>query len=292
MDMNKLYYFYVVAKHQHVTHAAQELHISQPALTKAMRLLEQDLGINLFFKQRRSIKLTASGAHLKKRLNSVFPVLDRIPEELQLLEQQTVHTVRLNVLAASIITTEAIASYKSFNRNVNFQVFQNREDTECDISITTDMGVPDKGSAFSQRYIIEEDIYLAVPANEKFAKLDAINLQDVKDEWFVHVSDTRPFRKLCDSFCLAAGFRPNVTFESDFPTTIGNLINAGTGIGFWTAFSFGKIAPNMKLLPIRQPKCSRKLILGLHDKRDVTQAAKDFYHYLIQYFQNQKESLL
>ena len=48
MDLNKLYYFYITAKHEHVTRAAEELHIAQPALTKSIKLLESDLGVPLF----------------------------------------------------------------------------------------------------------------------------------------------------------------------------------------------------------------------------------------------------
>ena len=48
MDQTRLYYFYVVAKHQHVTRAAEEIHIAQPSLTKSIKLLEEELGLTLF----------------------------------------------------------------------------------------------------------------------------------------------------------------------------------------------------------------------------------------------------
>ena len=48
MELTKLRYFYVVAKHGHVTRAAEEIHIAQPALTKAIKLLEEELGVPLF----------------------------------------------------------------------------------------------------------------------------------------------------------------------------------------------------------------------------------------------------
>ena len=291
MDLNKLYYFYVVAKHQHITHAAQELYISQPALTKAMKLLEQNLGVDLFQKQNRNLYLTPLGEHLKKRLDTVFPVLDRIPDELNQMREQAMHTVKLNVLVASIITTDAIAKYKTQNAHVNFQVFQNNEDWDCDISITTDIGVPGRLPNFSKSCVIEEEVFLAVPKDSKYAKLDSIDLQDVKDEWFVNVSNARSFRILCDNFCLSAGFKPNVTFESDFPVAIRNLINAGAGIGFWPAFSFGEISPDMKLLPIKQPRCQRKLIIGLNSNSAASESTIDFYNYLIEYLKQQKESL-
>ena len=83
MDLNKLYYFYITAKHEHVTRAAEELHIAQPALTKSIKLLESDLSVPLFCKRKRNIYLTEFGKHLKNRLDGVFSVLEKLPEELQ-----------------------------------------------------------------------------------------------------------------------------------------------------------------------------------------------------------------
>lgn len=291
MDLNKLRYFYVVAKHQHVTHAAQELYISQPALSKAMQRLEEDLGVPLFHKQQRGIRLTSFGLHLKEQLDTVFSVLDRLPEELETLKSQAVHTIRLNVLVASIITTDAIANYKKQHPNVNFQLLQNAKSTDCHISITVD--TPEAVLPPCQkRCIIPEDIYLAVPINGKLGTMDTIDLRSAKDEPFISISYARPFRKLSDSFCLAAGFKPNVTFEADFPNAVRNLISAGTGIGFWPAFSFGKISRDMKLLSIRSPQCQRRLVLSLYPSAPPSDAAEDFYNYLADYLQNKANQKL
>lgn len=281
MDLNKLYYFHIVAKHQHVTHAAQELYISQPALTKAMKRLEQDLGVPLLYKQRRGIHLTPYGVHLKAQLENVFSVLDHIPGDLEQLKHQTAHTVKLNVQVASIITTDAIAAYKAENPHINFQVLREQGDTDCHISITLNAKA-DGLAQWESRHVITEDIYLAVPGKGKYASLDTIDLQCVKDEWFISTSYARSFRKLSDSFCHAAGFKPKVTFESDFPSAVRNLISAGAGIGFWPAFSFGDSSTDMKLLPIRTPKCQRELVVTLH-RQPFSPAAQDFYTYLVDY---------
>lgn len=289
MDLNKLYYFHIVAKHQHVTHAAQELYISQPALTKAMKRLEQDLGVPLLYKQRRGIHLTPYGVHLKAQLENVFSVLDHIPGELEQLKQQTANTIKLNVLVSALITTDAIAAYKAKHPHVNFQVLQEREDTDCHISISTgieDFRMPDA----VRQHVITEGIYLAVPQSGRYAAMDDIDLRSVKDEWFISISHARPFRRISDSFCHEAGFNPKVTFESDFPSAVRNLISAGAGIGFWPAFSFGDRSGDMKLLPIRTPRCQRKVILRLH-RSPTSAAAEAFYDYLVDYLKQKAKNV-
>ena len=57
MELNKLRYFYIVAKYEHMTRAAEEMHIAQPALTKTIKALEDELGVPLFMKKGRNIVL-------------------------------------------------------------------------------------------------------------------------------------------------------------------------------------------------------------------------------------------
>lgn len=288
MDLNKLYYFYITAKHEHVTRAAEELHIAQPALTKSIKLLESDLGVPLFCKRKRNIYLTEFGKHLKNRLDGVFSVLEKLPEELQNMKNQEQHTVKLNVLAASTIVTEAIVNYKKQNEDAIFQVIQNEEDMDCDISITTNAVDFTKLPSFRKRYIVEEKIYLAVPKNSEYGNDEFIDLKDVKEKEFVNLAGSRLFRTICDKFCLSAGFKPKIIFESDSPIAVKNLIGAGAGIGFWPAFSWGKAATDIKLLPIKNPTCQRELIIGLHMSGSVSDVADDFYSYLIDFIHTQQ----
>ena len=281
MDLNKLYYFYVVAKHEHVTHASQELRIAQPALSRAIKLLEKDLGTALFYKQKRNIHLTPCGQHLKSRLDVVFSTLDMLPAELRQISNQTVATVRLNVLSASQIVTSIIAEYKASHKNVIFQVFQNKMIMDCDIFITTTPQTITQ--TYSLQKIIREKLYLAVPKESPFAEKDAVSAREVKDEWFIAVSDARPLRNTCDQICLRSGFKPNIIFESDSPADVRNLISAGAGIGFWPAFSFGDVSRDIKLLTLTDPNSSRDLVVSLHEKSANTEAALDFYHFLVEY---------
>lgn len=289
MELNKLYYFYITAKHQHVTRAAEELHIAQPALTKSIKLLERDLGVPLFYKNKRNIYLTVFGQHLKTKLDSVFPILETIPTDLATLRDRTENTIKVNVLAASTIVTTAIVQYKKENADTIFHVIQNDEEMDCDVSITTNAVNFSKIPQFESRYVFEEKIHLAVPKTSTLAEKDAVSLIDVADLGFVNLAGSRSFRTICDNFCLSAGFTPKIVFESDSPIAVKNLIATGAGIGFWPAFSWGKNSTDIKLLPIKKPLCQRELIVGLHNSGSLSNVATDFYHYLIAFIQQQQQ---
>lgn len=285
MDLGKLYYFYIVAKYEHITRAAEELHISQPALSKHMKDLEGELGVPLFIKQGRNIVLTNFGAYLKEKAENVFGILKEVPEELEKMKGIAKNTIRLNVLAASTVITDAIVSYKKKNKNVMFQVIQNEEETDCDISVTTSSVDFIRLPAFEKSYIMEEKIYLAVPKKSEYANEESIDLRNVKNKGFVNLAGSRLFRVVCDKYCRLVGFEPKIVFESDSPIAVKNIIGAGAGIGFWPAFSWGKVPSDVKLLSIRNPICRRELIIGLHKSEAGSAVVEDFYDYLVDYLQ-------
>lgn len=284
MELNKLYYFYIVAKHEHVTKAAEELHVSQPALTKTVKLLEEDLGVALFRKAKRNIRLTEYGKFLKGRLDSVFQVLDEIPMELNKIKGLYENTVRLNVLAASGIVTEAIVEFKKKNEKAVFQVIQN-EEADCDITVTTNPESVMRLSEFEKTSTIAEEIYLAVPKSRKCD--DSVDLKDFSEAGFVNLAGSRLFRSICDEFCKKAGFKPKIIFESDSIVAVKNIIGAGAGIGFWPEFSWGDSSEDIRLLKIKNIDFRREIMIGFHKNERRSRICEEFYTYLTE-FMNEK----
>ncbi len=289
MELAKLRYFYEVARLGHVTKAAEEIHIAQPALTKAIKQLEEELGVPLFYKKGRNILPTTFGEYLKNKLEGLLPQIDNISEELQRLKQEQRNTVKLNVLAASTAVTDAVVSYKKKNPDVIFHLIQNEAETDCDVSVSMQSEDAATLPAFIQRWVMEENIYLAVPQNSPYAGRGEISLREVKEEGFVQLFGSRAFRNVCDKFCAYADFKPNITFESDSPAAVRNIIGAHAGVGFWPKYSWGKVSADVVLLSIREPVCQRELILGLHESPTPSAVAEDFYHYLIKFLQNRRK---
>ncbi len=282
MDTQKLKYFYTVAKLEHITRASEELHISQPSLTQSMKLLQEEIGVPLFRKQGRRIVLTEYGVYLKKKLDTLLPQFDNLPNEINQLKKTVNKTVKLNILAASSFVVNVIMKYKKNNADVIFDFEQNDLKNDCDILITTNSIDTVNKSNCIKRCVKEEHIYLAVPKQSIYAERKSINLKEVKDENFIMLSNSRLFGAICNRFCSIAGFTPKILFESDAPSAVQNIISMGTGVSFWPEYSWGKIKnKNIVLLPIESPVCKRDLIIELHERVQKSKYVEDFYNYLI-----------
>ncbi len=290
MELAKLRYFYTVAKLGHVTRAAEEIHIAQPALTKAIKQLEEELGVSLFRKQGRNVCLTPFGRYLQERLAPILTQLDALPKELAELKQERKRTIKLNVLAASSTVTEAVVAYKKRNPDVVFQLIRNEAEPDCDVSIITDATDASVLPPVIERQSMEENVYLAVPKNSRYAKKNSVDLTEVKEEGFVHLAGSRTFSALCDKFCMQAGFKPKISFDSDSLIAVKNIISANAGIGFWPAYSWGKLTPDVLLLPISGQDCKRLLTISLHESAYPSSVGRDFYLFLVSFLQKRKRT--
>lgn len=288
MELQQLQYFLVAAKYEHITKAANSLHIAQPALSQSIKRLEAELGVKLFERKKGGISLSDSGKVLVQELQPIMKSLESLPKKLSESAKKQHQTIHLNVLAASILVTDCIIAYKAKHPEVNFEFVQSQSTMDYDLCITATVH---KKNPSANQIAIEEKFYLAVPSKSRYAKYNEINLSEVSEEGFIVMADTRPIRSICDQFCLAAGFTPDIVFESMNFESVRSLISAGMGVGFWPEYSWDTTRPyqNMTLLPIKSPDCTRDIIFTYNPQFSENEVAKDFFDFLIAYTMERKE---
>lgn len=288
MELQQLQYFLVAAQYEHITKAANSLHIAQPALSQSIKRLEAELGVKLFDRRKGGITLSASGRLLVEELKPIMQSLDNLPKKLQDTSKKRNQTIHLNVLAASILVTNCIIAYKEKHPEVHFQFVQSQSATDYDLCITATL--PRRNPAANQN-LLEEDFFLAVPANSKYAAYESIELKEVAGEGFIFMADTRPIRSICDQFCIEAGFKPDIVFESMNFEAVRSLISAGLGVGFWPEYSWESAgrSNNMVLLPITSPECKRDIIITYNKEFSDSPVVEEFYKFLMDYAMECKE---
>lgn len=287
MELMQIRYFLEAARTKHMTNSAKNLHITQPALTQAIRRLENDLGVPLFAARGRNIVLTEYGKYLQKKLEPLITQLDDIPEQLKMMVALEGETIHMNVLAASSLIMEAIIEYKKEHGDINFQLQQNSESELYDIAITTKLFY--QGAEEKNSFACAEEIYLAVPRNEKYKGRTSICLAEVSEEGFISLLGSREFRYICDRFCQHAGFTPKIIFESDNPSAVRNMIAANMGIGFWPEFTWGNAQnEHVQLLKIEEPVCQRDIIINYNQNKTDNRNVIEFYKFLTEFFKDRK----
>lgn len=257
MDILQLKYFLVAAEYEHMTKAAQSLHIAQPALSQSIKHLEEELGVPLFERKNRSIRLNACGKLLQCELLPIINALDSLPVRLKEVDKDASQTIQLNILAASVLITQSIISFKKLYPEVKFRLVQDPDELDFDLCISC---VGSGNLPKNAILLFKEKILLAVPNISEYASLKSISLKKIEEEGFISFSGAKPFRVICDDYCKQEGFKPKVIFESDNQEAIRNLIASNLGIAFWPEYTWGQLtAKNVVLLPIQEPECSRTI---------------------------------
>ncbi len=288
MELTQLRYFMEVAKQKNVTKSARILNVVQPAVTQAIGRLEAELGTELFKRGGRSRELTASGRLLYGELLPIMEKLDSLPEKIRAVNRQEGITVRMSILAAWTLVTNAIMEYQRIDHTLTIELSEMEIERPglADISITTrhSARIAAKNSRDDVR-VFREQIFLAVPNIPRYRGRTSISLKDVKDSRFITLSGIKHFRSICDQFCALAGMSPHFVFESDSPASVMNMIAAGMGVGFWPAFSWIRIDPRrILLLEIEKPVCSRDIIISCGEAGQNDTRVRLFYQFLCNYF--------
>ena len=82
MDTRVLTYFLTVAREENITRAAEILRISQPSLSRQIMQLEEELGLPLFIRGNKNVRLTPEGLLFKSRAEEILALVDKTREEL------------------------------------------------------------------------------------------------------------------------------------------------------------------------------------------------------------------
>ena len=265
-----------------MTKAAEVLRIAQPALSQSIKRLEQELGIPLFDREKRNIRLNDAGRFLEQKLLPIMAALEELPAEIKKRDLMNQRTIYLNLLAATRLVTDCIIAYKELHPEVIFRLVQDPAREHDDICIST--AFPGEFKHEEDHLLLRERFFMAVPADSAYASLRSVSLSMLQDEGFISLSNNRPIRRICDRFCLEAGFAPHTVCETDNPESVRNLIAAGLGVGFWPEYSWGLLSsPQICLLPISPVECCRDIVIRFRPRSEEMKTATDFFCFLMDY---------
>ncbi len=289
MELLQLKYFQTVARLEHMTQAAEKLKIAQPSLSKTISRLEEDLGVPLFDRQGRHIKLNQYGRALLMRVDRIFTELSAARNELldlHGLHQETVH------LAVSIptIVPELFSSFLTTHPSISFQqmvaiptsMVPMLERGEIDMCISSS---PIEGPDIEWMPLLKDEMMLMVPNDHPLADKKIIDLMDAQNEPFISFNTGQGTKSSTEYYCELAGFEPKITFEGDETPVIARLVQKGLGIAFVSRLVW-YMSPHesVRLVHIKHPVCERTIGVAHHKRHHHSPVTQDFLQHIIDYF--------
>lgn len=288
MELLQLQYFRTVARLEHMTKAAEEIRIAQPALSKTIARLEKDLGVPLFDRKGKTIQLNLYGKAFLKKVESALILLEegrREVEDLAGMDHGRVHLATTTHKCFS----DLISSFISLHPNISMQIIQASSEDKVKKLLNVDLDFcitfpPIQHQEIEGYTFLTEKILLAVPLSHPFAQRNSIHLNKIANDSFINFASENPFRKMTDQFCRKAGFVPKVVCEVDEYPAIIQFIQAGVGVAFLPETLVDDQENRFHLLHIDEPICQRTYQLAWLKNRYLSKAAKSFHDFLLQHF--------
>lgn len=288
MELTQLKYFQAMAKCHHFTQAAEEMAISQSALSRSIQKLEQELGVALFERHGRTSELTEAGQKF------LFHV-DRVIRELALAEQEiqidnggegVVHLSFLHSLGDTFLPL-ILRQFHARYPHIDVKLYQQNSSLlseqlangETDICLCSTMNEPDT----AWMYLWSEEMFLVVPEDHPLAQKSRVNLREVEDEPFVALKPEYTLRQQVNHFLDLAESHPQIVFEGDEVHTLVSFVAAHLGVSILPHVP-GTEHLGVVFVPISFPLCKRAVGIAWNTIRPLSPAAMNFQQFTIHHF--------
>jgi DNA-binding transcriptional LysR family regulator len=239
MELRQLRYFLALANELHFRKAAEKLFIVQPALTKQMQDLEAELGVSLFERNTRKVKLSAAGIFLQKEVEEIFERLEKATHTIKMVASGKKGEIKIGYVGSCIHT---------FLPNLLTQLHDNYPDIQTYLSEMTSAAQllavqkgeldiaflrnPLPNKRLGQTMVFQEPFSLILPKNHALNADNFEGIAQVRHEKFIlpTKSDGELYHQLQWSICEDAGFTPKIAHETVHGHTTMKLVEKGLGI--------------------------------------------------------------
>lgn len=287
MELYQLRYFKEVAEHENISKASHKLHVAQPAITRSIHKLENELGVELFDRIGRRILLNENGRIFLRSVQGALDSIDSVDEPLQRYLRKKAHTLNFISLAPLGDAEDIVLDFLEQHPDI-FIRFASSTTSYLETERPDMIFFPSFREHIEPNCLKlgEEHLVVAVSKNHPLAEQSSVKLKDLRDESFVLILPSK-IREVIDGMFLEAGFNPYVKLEVQECRTIGTFVSRGIGISIAPSITWfsSDDFQKMTLLPIEDIRRKRSLYLKWSDTTRLSPAAKLFKNYLTKYYQ-------
>ncbi len=235
MELDQLRYFLTVARRGSFTRAAEDLLISQPALSRSIQKLEEELGQPVFERKTRSVSLTEAGLLLQARAQQVLAMIEDTKAEIT--DDGRSGRVRVGAIPtiAPYFLPEVLGRFSKSFPNASLIVQENTTDVllksctqgEIDLAI---VALPIPAKYLEIKELFEEELLLVLPPEHPLVDKPKIRLSDVEPFPFVLLDEAHCLSDNIVSFCRQKSFQPVTVERTSQLTMVQELVSLSHGV--------------------------------------------------------------
>lgn len=257
LDLQQLRYFVAVAETENVGRAATQLHISQSPLSRQMQQLEARLGLGLFVREKKRLRLTAVGRTFLKEARALLAHAAKVEGGARDVAQGHAGRLAVGYVEGAIHSGVIAAGLRGLRKRASgvqleLRGLRSAEQFEAiaqgDLDVGLTYSAPQVDGILVSRLCVEEKFLLALPEGHRLSA-GRLLPQRLDGQTFIAPSATRSplARQAFLQACAVAGFMPSIQFEADNPTMALGFVEAGLGLAIVQAGLRHRASPGIVL---------------------------------------------
>ena len=238
MNLQQLQYFKVIAETKNFTTASNILLVSQPALSKAISKLEEELNVPLFEREGRNIKITKYGDVFLKYSESALNDIERGIEKIQDMKKNNDRVISIAstyCIGATIIPflisnflNSHMQTKFNFNNESTDEILKDLKYRKIDLGFFDDIKMINDYPEIEVSLVKKEEYVLIVPKNHYLSNKEEVYLKELKEENFIVYNAKDNEKKI--SYAELIGYTPKISVEPTEASMLASLVSAGAGI--------------------------------------------------------------
>ena len=284
MTLKQLTYFLEIAKMRNFTKAAANLYISQSALSKTVKAMEFELGVQLIDRTVNHFKLTPEGEIFYQKGLIAIKNINSELEDLygSLGTEKGPITVGIPPVIGTAYFTSIIYKFRNMYPDVELKIIEAGANTikkwvsegEVDIGVVI---LPVSNDDFNVIPIVTAENVLLVNKNHPLAQYDEVSFKMLKDERFIALNSTFMLYDQIISLCRISGFEPNIVCESSQWDFITEMVVLDQGVSILPRPILKRYnSDKLKLISLKDPSFSWNIAIILKKDKYISRIIKSF----------------
>ncbi|MBO6506567.1 MAG: LysR family transcriptional regulator [Kordiimonadaceae bacterium] len=278
MELHQVRYFLAVCDELNFTKAAKASNVTQPALTKAIKHLEFELGGELFDRQARPIKLTDLGTQLRSKFESIHRMAKEINADARLFASldRAVYTLGILNTIGNKTFTKLVERVQRHQPGIALSLklvdqrglIKDLEQGRLELALLAN--VPKDLTDFTCVKLYEEDYVAAIPRGHRLTSKNALSLSDLHGAGYIERTHCEKAYVL-ESIFAKSGIEISTRLSTDQDQIAKTMVEAGLG---FTLFPRGLAQGDMEIRTVEDLSFSREIVLVQQANRKLSPSAE------------------
>lgn len=279
MELRQLEYFQQVCRLGSVSRAAAQLHVAQPSVSIALQKLEEELGVPLFDRKQRRLRLTQAGERMLQHAETMLRCRNNAQEEMKDYEASRKGRILLGItpVIGAFVFPSLFAAFHSAHPDIELQCTETGSlatrrkllEDELDLGLLI---ISDPPPGLALRPLAQSAIHVCLSPAHPLASATTLSLPQLAKEPFLLFQEDTYMRQLILEECSRHGFTPQIRFSSRQIETILSLVEQNAGVGFLPA-DIARKHPRIVSLPLTPP-LSIQAGFAWNEERYLSQACR------------------